>query len=80
MCAVLRFLFQTGSIKRKIELTAYAVEAASFYSRLVRLKGFMKIVSILYAILVLRVKPIFRIAIFGIMLPSTFGCANSLEG
>ena len=74
------FRFHTGSIKR-VELRDDAgLRDSSFDSILVRLKGFMKTVSILYAILVLRVKPIFRITIFGVMLLSTFGCANSLEG
>ena len=73
------FRFHTGSIKSE-KVSSNLYRQYGFDSILVRLKGFMKTVSILYAILVLRVKPIFRIAIFGVMLLSTFGCANSLGG
>ena len=51
-----------------------------FNSILVRLKGSMKAVNILYAILMVRVKLIFRITIFRVGLLSTSGCANSLGG
>ena len=54
-----RFRFQTGSIK-SIRLSEAGSHLWGFDSKLVRLKGFMKTVSILYAILVLRVKPIFK--------------------
>ena len=51
-----------------------------FDSILVRLKGFMKAIKILYGILVVRVKSIFRITIFRVVLLSTSGRANSLGG
>ena len=77
--ATMTFQFQTGSIKRSSK-NSESVKSSSFNSKLVRLKGFMKTVNILYAILMVRVKLIFRISIFRGGLLSTSGCANSLGG
>ena len=51
-----------------------------FNSILVRLKGFMKAVVILYAILTGRVKTIFMIVVFKVALLSTYSRVNSLGG
>ena len=64
------FRFQTGSIKSR----------ASFDSKLVRLKGFVKAMHILYAILMGRVKSIFRLVVFKVALLSTSGSAKLLGG
>ena len=53
---------------------------ARFNSILVRLKGFMKAVAILYAILTGRVKTIFMIVVFKVALLSTYSRVNSLGG
>ena len=52
----------------------------SFNSKLVRLKGCIKTVYILYAILIGRVKLISIFFIFQVDLLSTSGHANSLGG
>ena len=59
-----------GSIKRRSYIN----------SILVRLKGFMKAVAILYAILTGRVKTIFMIVVFKVALLSTYSRVNSLGG
>ena len=51
-----------------------------FNSILVRLKGFMKTVAILYAILTGRVKTIFMVVVFKVALLSTYSRVNSLGG
>ena len=74
-----KFRFHTGSIK-SLQSSRFGWEKFSFDSILVRLKGFTITVRILYAILVVRVKSIFRITIFRVVLLSTSGRANSLGG
>ena len=54
--------------------------SVGFDSKLVRLKGFVKAMQILYAILMVRVKPIFTIVVFKGMLLSTSGSAKLLGG
>ena len=51
-----------------------------FDSKLVRLKGFVKAMHILYAILMGRVKLIFRLVVFKVALLSTSGSAKLLGG
>ena len=75
----IRFRFHTGSIKSH-ENAAEAVAIMSFDSILVRLKGFMKTVNILYRILMVRVKSFFTNAPFKMNLQSTSNRANSLGG
>ena len=58
-----KFQFHTGSIK-SYNKTDPNAQVAGFNSILVRLKGFMKTVTILYAILTVRVKLIFISLIF----------------
>ena len=71
------FRFHIGSIKNKQDVVRLD-NKTSFNSKLVRLKDFMKTVPILYAILVARVKLIFRITIFRVVLLSTSGYVNPL--
>ena len=52
----------------------------SFDSKLVRLKGFVKAMHILYAILMVRVKLTFMIFVFKVALLSTLGSAKLLGG
>ena len=74
------FLFHTGSIKRELMHRSATKPGFSFYSILVRLKGFMNAIGTLYGILVARVKSIFTDAGFGTYLLSTDSRANSLGG
>ena len=53
---------------------------AGFDSILVRLKGFMKTMDILYAILMRRGKSIYRYIVFKVALLSTYGSAKLLGG
>lgn len=73
------FPFQIGSIKTRAHHRTRG-HHPSFDSILVRLKGFMKTINILYATLMSRVNSIFRITIFRESLLSTFGCAKLLGG
>ena len=72
------FLFHTGSIKRLKDSANDRLSGLSFYSILVRLKGFMKAVSILYGTLMIRVKSIFIYIVSETNLLSTGSRANSL--
>ena len=75
-----RFRFQTGSIKRRLILPNTSTQFEGFDSKLVRLKGSVKAIIRLYAILMRRVKSIFWNVIFQVNLLSTCSSANSLGG
>ena len=73
------FQFHTGSIKSQNTNRGHPWDMG-FNSILVRLKGFMKTVAILYAILTGRVKTIFMVVVFKVALLSTYSRVNSLGG
>ena len=79
MMNLCKFQFHTGSIK-SVTVADDLSTHPRFNSILVRLKGFMKAVVILYAILTGRVKTIFMIVVFKVALLSTYSRVNSLGG
>ena len=75
-----QFQFHTGAIKSWEGARSFRPIGVSFNSILVRLKGFMKATYILYATLMGRVKSIFTLADFMMVLLSTYGSAKLLGG
>ena len=74
------FQFQTGSIKRQWCGRSANLPLESFNSKLVRLKGYVKMLDIFYRILTVRVKLFFTDFIFRMDLLSITGCAISPGG
>ena len=72
--------FDSILVRLKVKALPGQVQQGRFDSILVRLKGFMKAIDILYRVLMTRVKLIFTYSVSEIDLLSTCSRANSLGG